>query len=515
MTWLNEQALLTPAAAVVYRHRCKPEWCTEFVGDGISALTGYQSAEFGHKNIRSLLEIVHPEDMVRVQQALLTPPLSVNEDGYRLEYRIIAKDGSIRHIYDRGRRIFQGGRLAWLTGVLFDLTAVAESMQWLQLNAPESDIGMLQGNGMMPRHGLGQPKSPEQSMQLLLNQLQTIQQQLQQSNSDLSIAHLTLAAQQQRYQDLFNFAPDGYLVTDPTGVIYEANQAIAQLLQTNQQQLMGQSFQDFVVPAQQAQFVQQWQQLMSGQETSKTFELGLRPINSADFPAELTVGLVQNGQQEVVGFRWLVRNITQRKLVEAQILTLNAQLQQRVKEQTASLKRANRELSKLAFVDPLTKVANRRKFDDHLHQEWRRLQRQDTPLTLILCDVDHFKRYNDLYGHPAGDACLRHVAQVLKLAVGRPGDLVARYGGEEFALILPTTTPEGAVQLIEKIRSNLAALQIPNGEDFLTLSFGISTVIPSRQTCQEKLIAAADQALYFAKRNGRNRYAVRNLEDSL
>jgi diguanylate cyclase (GGDEF)-like protein len=246
---------------------------------------------------------------------------------------------------------------------------------------------------------------------------------------------------------------------------------------------------------------------------SKTFELSLLPTTKTEFPAELTLGLVQNGQQEIVGFRWLVRNITPRKQVEAQILQLNVQLQQRVKEQTASLKRANRELTKLAFVDPLTKVSNRRRFDDHLLQEWRRLQRQDTSLTLILCDVDFFKRYNDLYGHPAGDDCLRQVAQVLKLAVGRPGDLVARYGGEEFAIILPATETEGAVQLIEKIRSSIAALQMPNGKENLTVSFGVATVIPSRHHTQSKLIAAADQALYFAKRNGRNRYAVRYLED--
>jgi diguanylate cyclase (GGDEF)-like protein/PAS domain S-box-containing protein len=539
------EAMSTPSMALVYRHRYSGDWQTEFVSEAVQALTGYAAEDFmgelplmevmpkagllANANSHfSLISLIHPDDWAYVTQVLTAPEVAGSGDSYRIEYRIITKDGSIRHVYDRGRKIFENGRLVWLTGVLFDLTSVAESMQQLGGDSSVLDAPLLANLASRPRvtRAMAAPgieatvpalpvapgDTTEPSMQALLGQLQLIQAQMQRSNNDLAIAHVALAAQQQRYHDLFNFAPDGYLVTDPAGVIYEANQALARLLQTAQPTLMGQTFQSFVAMPEQAVFLRRWQNLMATQEDSQTFEVVLTPLAGLSFAAELTVGAIRNDNQDLIGCRWLVRDITQRKKVEAEVLLLNQQLQQRVKQQTASLQRANRELAKLAFVDALTKVANRRRFDDHLQQEWRRLQRQNEPLSLILCDVDHFKRYNDLYGHPAGDRCLQHVAQALQLLVGRPGDLVARYGGEEFAIVLPATDALGAVKIIEKIRSNIRALQMLNGDQILTLSFGLAEVIPSKHRMPEQLLAAADQALYFAKQAGRDRYAVRQLE---
>jgi len=172
------------------------------------------------------------------------------------------------------------------------------------------------------------------------------------------------------------------------------------------------------------------------------------------------------------------------------------------------LQAANQELQRLASVDGLTQVANRRCFDDRLSAEWQRLAREQAPLSLILCDVDCFKLYNDTYGHLAGDDVLRQVASVIAQASKRPSDLVARYGGEEFAIILPNTSAEGAIAVVTAIQANLAALQLPHPQsqasDLMTLSFGVATVVPQSQLSSATLIATADQGLYRAKAHGKN-----------
>lgn len=173
------------------------------------------------------------------------------------------------------------------------------------------------------------------------------------------------------------------------------------------------------------------------------------------------------------------------------------------------LQEANHELQRLALLDGLTRIANRRCFNSQLEQEWRRLAREQKPLSLILCDIDYFKRFNDSYGHPAGDECLIQVAQALVRASRRPADLVARYGGEEFAVILPNTAQEGAVRVAEGMRRRVQQLKIPHQASevsaHLTLSLGVATIIPAPDASYEPLLKAADEALYQAKLNGRDR----------
>ncbi len=172
------------------------------------------------------------------------------------------------------------------------------------------------------------------------------------------------------------------------------------------------------------------------------------------------------------------------------------------------LELANQALQRLATSDGLTQIANRRRFDEYLDQEWRRMVREKAPLSLILCDVDFFKTYNDTYGHQAGDKCLQQVAKALSLCVSRPADLVARYGGEEFAVILPNTNAEGAVQIAEKVRFKIKALEIAHANSqvstCLTLSLGVASIVPSHESSPAMLISAADQALYQAKAEGRD-----------
>ncbi|MEA5451613.1 PAS domain S-box protein [Leptolyngbya sp. CCNP1308] len=172
----------------------------------------------------------------------------------------------------------------------------------------------------------------------------------------------------------------------------------------------------------------------------------------------------------------------------------------------------NRQLEHLATHDGLTQLANRRSFDIHLQQEWARLLRIQAPLSLILCDIDHFKPYNDTYGHPAGDVCLQQVAQTLEQVVQRPADMVARYGGEEFALVLPNTDQAGAEAIARTIQQALVDLALFHGASplgqRLTLSLGIASVIPTADQKAQTLIDQADAALYSAKQRGRDRYCV-------
>jgi len=178
----------------------------------------------------------------------------------------------------------------------------------------------------------------------------------------------------------------------------------------------------------------------------------------------------------------------------------------------------NRQLEHLATHDGLTEVANRRSFDIQLIQEWNRLLRVQKPLSLIMCDIDHFKPYNDTYGHPAGDVCLQAVAEAIAQVVKRPGDLVARYGGEEFAVVLPGTDQAGAEAIAQAIQQGIADLNLFHGASpigqRITLSLGIASTIPSRDRAPQVLVDAADAALYQAKHQGRDRYCIHPVPES-
>lgn len=176
------------------------------------------------------------------------------------------------------------------------------------------------------------------------------------------------------------------------------------------------------------------------------------------------------------------------------------------------LKETNQKLLYLAITDGLTQVKNRYFFNQEFQQEWRRSQREGQPISLILLDVDCFKRYNDFYGHQAGDICLQTIAQIAQESLHRSTDFVARYGGEEFAIVLPNTAQEGAVVIAQRIQEALHNLAIPHPEsdvsDIVSASFGIASMIPNQDQSCETFIGLADQALYHAKQGGRDRYDI-------
>lgn len=168
----------------------------------------------------------------------------------------------------------------------------------------------------------------------------------------------------------------------------------------------------------------------------------------------------------------------------------------------------NRKLEKLALEDGLTGLANRRRFEHALKSEFKRAQRASKPLALVMIDADYFKRYNDLYGHPAGDACLRTIGAMAQDCYRRPGDLAAPYGGEEIAVLLPDTDLAGAVAIAEKIRSRVLKLAMEhhgNPAGVITVSAGVHAMVPQAGQGPLVLLHTADKALYAAKSGGRNR----------
>lgn len=250
-------------------------------------------------------------------------------------------------------------------------------------------------------------------------------------------------------------------------------------------------------------------------------------------PVEVRGTPVLNEQGEIVYAIVAFQDITERKRAEQiladyslelglevsqrtiELAQANRLLQQEIQERKQAeqaLQRANQALQRLATVDGLTQVANRRCFDERLQQEWYRLGRDQQPLALILFDVDYFKAYNDHYGHLAGDTCLVQIAQAATTAVNRSADLLARYGGEEFAVILPNTDQAGAIAIAERIQQTIRALAIPHEQSgispMVTVSLGIASLIPSDKHSPDVLVALTDHALYAAKQQGRDRYTV-------
>jgi diguanylate cyclase (GGDEF)-like protein len=185
------------------------------------------------------------------------------------------------------------------------------------------------------------------------------------------------------------------------------------------------------------------------------------------------------------------------------------QMRRKLVEVSNDLSASNQRLEELSHQDSLTGIANRRAFDFLLERQFREAKRRSEPFSVALCDVDHFKAYNDHYGHLAGDDCLKQIAAALARACKRPTDVAARFGGEEFALLLPETTGEGALAVVERVRQELAALGIAHAGSLtsscVTLSAGIASFSPERDIASRDLTVRADAALYRAKQLGRNR----------
>lgn len=227
-------------------------------------------------------------------------------------------------------------------------------------------------------------------------------------------------------------------------------------------------------------------------------------LNKAPFPLFNTKADEGNGvriQQAVQVMPIEVPGMPRHCLVQINDVSMAVARDKRLREQAL-------ELQSQTFSDGLTGIANRRRCDVHLDDEFRRAKRISSPISLIMIDVDSFKSYNDNYGHQRGDQCLILIAAALSRRLGRPCDLVARYGGEEFMVILPDTNADGALKIAESMRAEVEALELEHAfsdvAKHVTISLGVVTQIPLSGTAVSHLVGAADRSLYRAKHSGRN-----------
>ncbi|MEB3831834.1 PleD family two-component system response regulator [Phormidium sp. CCY1219] len=244
------------------------------------------------------------------------------------------------------------------------------------------------------------------------------------------------------------------------------------------------------------------------QDKVKAFEVGGADYITKPFQFPEVEARVENQ----LNLKRLQKELQEKnQLLELQNARLRQEIEKRRHAEDA-LQQANQQLKELVCVDGLTQVANRRHFDEYLQKQWQRSQQDCSPLSLVLCDIDFFKNYNDTFGHLAGDACLQRVAKAIYRAVNRPNYLVARYGGEEFVVILPASNIRNALRVAKRIQHEIQQLHIHHPASavspFVTLSLGIASTIPRDRDCLNDLIHRADKALYRAKKEGRNRYCI-------
>jgi diguanylate cyclase (GGDEF)-like protein/PAS domain S-box-containing protein len=312
--------------------------------------------------------------------------------------------------------------------------------------------------------------------------------------TDRKSAEDALRQSEARFRAAFDHSAVGSSITALNGQILAVNAACCDLLGYTEAELQSLTFHAVSHPEDLAADLAMVQELIDGKRNS--FQMEKRYIHkSGEITwALLSVSLVRDAQQNPLYLLAQMQNITRQKRAEEMLI------------------RANQELEALVNIDGLTQIANRRRFDQHLKQEWNRLLREQQFLSLILFDVDEFKRFNDHYGHLEGDDCLQKLAEVAKRVAQRPADLVARYGGEEFGVILPNTDMVGGRAIAEKIRLGIQALGIRHEcsrvAQVVTVSLGVTSQIPTSTQTIEALMAQADQALYNAKRRGRNRTVV-------
>lgn len=301
---------------------------------------------------------------------------------------------------------------------------------------------------------------------------------------------------EETYRSILNASPDDITITDMDGNILIISPAANKMFGFESGEGHNLQFLNFIVPEEHKRARANIIQTCQGNYMGPNEYHGVRKDGTI-FDIEVNSGVVRgvNGQPTKMVF--VVRDNTERKQSEHQIQTLIQQLE--CEKNIAQLN---------SITDSLTGLPNRRRFDEVLHAEFFRLKRSGAPLSLIMMDVDHFKKFNDYYGHIAGDTCLKQIGDTLNSIVGRIPDFAARYGGEEFVVILPETEEEGAVILAAKIRRAVEQLAIPHAasetSDVVTISLGVTTVFTTSLTTPEQIIEIADEALYQAKQGGRN-----------
>ena len=320
--------------------------------------------------------------------------------------------------------------------------------------------------------------------------------------SESKRAEDTLIESEEQYRSILNASPDDITITDLEGRILMISPAAKKMFgyELTFDSFIGMQLLDFIVPEDVERARSNILRMYQGNTNKPNEYHGIRKDKSI-FDIEVNSGFVRNANGQPIRMVFIVRDITERKRAELHIQELVQQLE------------AERNIAQVnSITDSLTGLANRRYFDLALNTEFYRVKRSGETLSLIMIDVDHFKKFNDSYGHLAGDDCLVKIGSMLKSIVGRAPDIVARYGGEEFVVILPETESFGAKALAERIRKGVEVLGIPHATSetaaFVTVSLGVVSVNTTYLISPKQIVAMADEALYFAKSLGRNRTIV-------
>jgi diguanylate cyclase (GGDEF)-like protein/PAS domain S-box-containing protein len=305
---------------------------------------------------------------------------------------------------------------------------------------------------------------------------------------------------EQRLRAVLDNVLESIISIDRRGIVQSVNTSSEQIFGYGADEMIGQNVKMLMPEPHRSahdQYLQNYHNTRDAKIIGTGREVEGRHKDGTIFPLELSVTEVAAGGQTL--YVGVLRDITERKQTEVELHRARIELQQ-----------ANEKLLEQARTDALTGISNRRHFDEALDLEIRRAGRAvDAPLSLILCDIDHFKLYNDVYGHVAGDECLHKVAAVIRSVFKRVGDLVARYGGEEFAVIMPATNAENAAVVAERMRLAIWERSMPHTgsrvADRVTLSIGVATLRSGEVMEAKQFAMRADEALYMAKANGRNR----------
>ncbi|HEY9762995.1 MAG TPA: diguanylate cyclase [Trichocoleus sp.] len=444
--------------------------------EGQERLFGLSPGRFD-RQFETFMKWVHPEDCDRTRSTLQAAIHACQR--YDLEFRILRPDGRMRWLSSRGKVFAQGTQAIRLAGVTLDITDHKRAEAELQRQTQrERIIGEV---AQRIRQLLDLNSILELTVNSVRQFIESDRVIIIQCGSDMS-GQVIKESKDPKYSSLMEWTirdpwsvDEKYLAHYREGRGLAVNNIHSEPLQPDQLQFL-EFFQvqaEVVVPLLYDQTL--W---------------GLLVVHQCDRPRIWETADVR-----------LLQNLATQVSIAVQQAKLHYDLTE-----------ANEQLKKMAFLDGLTQVANRRRFEQYLQQEWRRLTREQAPLSLIMCDIDYFKNFNDVYGHQAGDSCLRRVARALSRTIKRPADLVARYGGEEFAVILPGTDLAGAEKVAEDIRIAVRSRRIPHAgsqvESFVTLSLGVASCVPTTASFPETLIHRADTALYQAKKEGRDQVAI-------
>ena len=296
-------------------------------------------------------------------------------------------------------------------------------------------------------------------------------------------------------ENIFEFAPIGICKIDTEGKIVSANPEAAWMLGYESSEKLLDNMIDIAsqVFADKDKSEEFLFRLFEAEEV-KRFRCQFRRRDNFFFWVRSYAKIVFNDSGQIDGFYIFLIDISDTVIAEKK------------------LKKANDKLKDLSAIDGLTQIANRRKFDEYCAMEYAKLTRNKDFLSIIMCDVDYFKLYNDTYGHQAGDECLKAIAKAIKISAKRPSDLAARYGGEEFVVVLPDTDSTGAMYIAENIRKSVKALKMVHEksivDEYVTISLGVASMIPVKNTFHDVLLGMADKSLYKAKEQGRNRSVI-------